>query len=44
MQEALNAVRKDEKDERLRKKLNEADYHVDFEGDGELCVNEVIED
>jgi hypothetical protein len=32
----LNTVRKDEKDERLRKKLNAADDHANFEGDGEF--------
>jgi hypothetical protein len=36
VQAALNTVRKDEKDERLSKKLNEADDHVNFEGDGEF--------
>jgi hypothetical protein len=36
VQAALNTVRKDEKDEQLSKKLNEADDHVNFEGNGEF--------
>ena len=36
VQAALNTVRKDEKDEWLSKKLNAADDHANFEGDGEF--------
>ena len=36
VQAALNTVRKDEKDKRLSKKLNAADDHANFEGDGEF--------